>query len=101
LLQQGLKSALQAAICKRQLLGVLALETNAAALFKTITAALSSLEHRSEIKPLNTNTNEKCNFIWRLRKSLKSNNKLNPANPSGLGRSFLQMKTHLYMRFYL
>jgi hypothetical protein len=46
LLQQGLKSALQAAISKRQPLGVLKLETNAAALFKAIAAASSSKPHR-------------------------------------------------------
>jgi len=53
-LQQGVKSALQAAIFRPLLLGVLALETNAAALFKTFAAAPSSKTHRSQIKQLNT-----------------------------------------------
>jgi hypothetical protein len=50
----GLKSALQAAIFKCQLLGVLALETNAAALFKAIAASSSPKPHRSVEKQLNT-----------------------------------------------
>jgi hypothetical protein len=54
LASQGLKSALQAAIFKRQPLGVLAIETNAAALFKAIAPASSSKPHRSFEKQLNT-----------------------------------------------
>jgi hypothetical protein len=53
-MQQHLKSGLQAAIYAPVLLGVLALETNAAALFYAAATAMSSLEHRSQIKQLNT-----------------------------------------------
>jgi len=71
------------------LLGVLAPETTAAALLYAIAAALSSFEHRSEIKQLNTNAKENYTFIRRLRKSLKSLNKSKPDTASGFGRANL------------
>jgi len=71
------------------LLGVLAPETTAAALLYAIAAALSSFEHRSEIKQLNTNAKENYTFIRRLRKSLKSLMKTKPDTASGFGSANL------------